>query len=128
MKEEFLNFLNALMEAAPEVAEKMMTENVKSYIDMISGQKSDKPVLTENGIKVLRHLQTMTVPMFKSKEVAEGMGVTSRGVSGTLRKLVADGFCEKVGQDPVVYALTTKGKTFDIDKYEGENNLNESND
>lgn len=128
MKEEFLNFLNALIEAAPEVADKMMTDNVKSYIDMISGQKSDKPVLTENGIKVLRHLQTMTVPMFKSKEVAEGMGVTSRGVSGTLRKLVADGFCEKVGQDPVVYALTTKGKTFDIDKYEGENNLNESND
>jgi predicted transcriptional regulator len=128
MKEEFLNFLNALMEAAPDVASKLMNDNIQSYIDMLSGQKSEKPILTENGIKVLRHLQSMNVPMFKAKEVAESMGVTSRGVSGTLRKLVTDGFCEKVGQDPVVYALTNKGKTFDIDKFEGENNLNESND
>lgn len=128
MKEEFLNFLNALMEAAPDVASKLMNDNIQSYIDMLSGQKSEKPILTENGIKVLRHLQSTNVPMFKAKEVAEGMGVTSRGVSGTLRKLVTDGFCEKVGQDPVVYALTNKGKTFDIDKFEGENNLNESND
>ncbi len=122
MKEEFLKFLNALMEAAPDVANDLMTENIQSYIDMLSGQKSDKPVLTENGAKVLKYLQNSSLPMFKAKEVAEGMGITSRGVSGTLRKLTTDGFCEKVGQDPVVYVLTEKGKTFNIDDFEGDNN------
>jgi len=47
------------------------------------------------------------------------MGISSRGASGTLRKLVNDGFCEKLGQDPVIYSLTKKGKTFEI--IEGEN-------
>jgi hypothetical protein len=31
-----------------------------------------------------------------------------------MRKLVTDGFGEKVGQDPVVYAITEKGKTIEI--------------
>ena len=35
--------------------------------------------------------------------------------SDKLRKLVNDGFCEKVGQDPVVYALTDKGRNYKID-------------
>jgi predicted transcriptional regulator len=46
------------------------------------------------------------------------MNISSRGASGTLRKLVNDGFCEKLGQDPVIYSLTEKGKTFVI--IEGE--------
>ena len=46
------------------------------------------------------------------------MGISSRGASGTMRKLVNDGFCEKIGQDPVIYSLTEKGKNYVI---EGEN-------
>jgi predicted transcriptional regulator len=53
--------------------------------------------------------------MWKARDIAEGLFISSRGVSGALRKLVNDGFCEKVGQDPVVYALTEKGKNFVID-------------
>ena len=36
--------------------------------------------------------------------------MTSRRVSGAIRKLVTDGYVEKVSQDPVIYALTEKGK------------------
>ena len=43
------------------------------------------------------------------------MFVSSRTVSGTLRKLVTDGFCEKIGQDPVIYTITEKGKEFIIE-------------
>ena len=35
-----------------------------------------------------------------------------------MRKLVTDGYIEKVGKDPVVYMITEKGKTIEI---EGEN-------
>jgi predicted transcriptional regulator len=32
-----------------------------------------------------------------------------------MRKLVTDGFVEKVGQDPVMYILTEKGKNIKIE-------------
>ena len=43
------------------------------------------------------------------------MGVSSRSVSGAIRKLVNDGFVEKVSTDPVLYSITTKGIEVTID-------------
>ena len=45
-----------------------------------------------------------------SKEMAEALTASSRTVSGAMRKLVTDGYVDKVGADPVVYAITEKGK------------------
>lgn len=115
MKQEFINFLNALMAACPEVVENNMTDNVKAYIDALMDNKDDKPVLTDNGKLILDYMQKTDTPTMKAKDIAEGLFISSRGVSGALRKLVNDGFCEKVGQDPVIYTLTEKGKNFVID-------------
>ena len=116
MKQEFIDFLNALMEAAPDVANKMMTPSVQAYIDSLSDTKSDKPVLTDNGKQILLYMQEhQDTPMFKAREIAEGLFVSPRGVSGSLRKLVNDGFAEKMGENPVIYALTEKGKNFVIE-------------
>ena len=115
MKQEFLDFLNALMKAAPDVAEELMTDNIKVYIDALMDSKNDKPELTDNGKVILDYMQKSDVPMLKARDVAEGLFISSRAVSGSLRKLVNDGFCEKVGQDPVVYALTDKGRNYKID-------------
>ncbi len=49
-------------------------------------------------------------PEQKAKDIAEGLMMSSRRVSGSIRKLVTDGYVEKIGQDPVIYALTEKGK------------------
>ena len=35
MKQEFIDFLNALMEAAPDVVKEKMNDNVKAYIDAL---------------------------------------------------------------------------------------------
>ena len=53
--------------------------------------------------------------MFKAKDIAEGIFVSSRSVSGAIRKLVTDGFVEKVGQDPIIYSVTALGKEVVID-------------
>ena len=55
------------------------------------------------------------MPMGKAKDIGEGLFISSRAVSGAIRKLVADGYVEKIGQDPVVYSLTEKGKTITIE-------------
>lgn len=113
MKQEFLDFLNALMEACPDIVREMKTENVEAYINALTEQKNDKPVITENGLLVLNFLKEhQDVRTWRSRDIAEQMGISSRGVSGTLRKLTSDNFVEKIGDNPCIYTLTEKGKNF----------------
>jgi predicted transcriptional regulator len=66
----------------------------------------------------MKYLQDLPedAPMMKAREIAEGLFISSRAVSGAMRKLVTDGFVEKVGQDPVMYALTEKGRNIEIEE------------
>jgi len=115
LKEQFLNFLDELMNANPDVTKKYMTDDVRAYIDTLRDTKKDKPILSDNGKLILRYLQeNKDIRTWKAKDVAEGIGISSRGVSGAFRKLVNDGFCEKIGQSPVIYCLTEKGTNFEI--------------
>ena len=120
MKEEFLNFINELMKASPKLVDELMTENIQAYLDILKDTKKEKPVLTENGKLILKYLQeNLNLKCWKAKDLADLIGISSRGASGAMRKLVNDGFCEKISQDPVIYTLTEKGKNFEI--IEGEN-------
>lgn len=113
MKQEFIDFVTALMEAAPHIT---MSESVKSYWDAyVANDINAKPEITDNGKVVLTYLQKNPTPAFKTKDVAEGLFVSSRMVSGSLRKLVNDGFVEKISTDPIIYALTEKGKNYKIE-------------
>lgn len=115
MKKEFIDFLNALMKAAPDVVEEKMTENVKAYIDALADKKNEKPEITDSGKLILKWLQNAPAGIYKSKDIAEGLFVSSRNVSGAMRKLTTDGFVEKVGSDPVLYTITEKGKNYNIE-------------
>ena len=73
---------------------------------------TDRPAFTENGKLVLGYMQINKNTynnLFKAKDIGEGLGISSRTASGAARKLVTDGYIEKVGKDPVVYSLTQKG-------------------
>ena len=111
-KEEFVKYVEEMMENSSVV----MTENARLYWEAFKGTtEEDKPMFTENGKLILQHLQkNQSTPMWKARDIAEGLFISSRAVSGAIRKLVTDGFVEKVGQDPVIYALTEKGKTVEI--------------
>ena len=115
MKKEFIDFVNALMEAAPEVVNEKMTDNVKAYLAALTEEKAAKPDLTDNGKLILKHLQSAPVAPYKSKDIAEVLFVSSRTVSGGMRKLVTDGFVEKVGESPALYTITEKGKNYVIE-------------
>lgn len=117
-QQEFLDFWKYLThDLAGEVE---VPPNVKAYIDALSSSSGEeKPLLTSNGANILRYLKTQPVgTMLKARDIAEGMNVPSKGVSGAMRKLVTDGFVEKVGKDPVIYTITEKGLNVEI---EGEN-------
>lgn len=89
-------------------------EAFKSSIDT----KGDKPKFTDNGRLIMQYMRDnaeATQNMFKAREVAEGIFISSKSVSGSMRKLVNDGFVEKIGQDPIIYAVTDLGREVEID-------------
>ena len=61
--------------------------------------------------------------MYKARDIAEGMSLSSKAVSGAMRKLVTDGYVEKVGKDPVVYMISENGKNVKFDENENENEV-----
>lgn len=112
-KQEFLDFIDKLMTAAPYVE---ISEGAKIYLEALRNKEEvEKPMFTENGKLVLQYMKdNLDTTLLKAKDIAEGLFISSRTVSGAMRKLVSDGFVEKVGQDPVIYTITEKGKEIEI--------------
>ena len=86
--------------------------------DFKDGKVKNSGIMTENGKKLLSWMQenadTMT-NLFTSKEAAEALFTSGRSISGSMRKLVNDGYVEKTGKDPVRYSLTEKGINYQFD-------------
>lgn len=119
--ENFLNYFDWLIANCKEPV--VIPDEVKEFYDILRSQQDkhiDKPLFTEAGLQILEYLKTQDVKSLKAKDIADGMEISSRKVSGSIRKLVTDGFVEKYGANPVVYTLTEKGKNFDIESYKGE--------
>ena len=112
-KDEFIKYVEDLIDGNHYE----MSENVRLYWEALKGKvEEDKPIFTDNGKLILQYLKDhQETPMWKARDIAEGLFISSRAVSGAMRKLVSDGFVEKVGQDPVMYALTDAGRNIKID-------------
>ena len=109
-KQEFIQFVEKFVTDMPEGAQKY-------FEAMKSTPEKEKPMFTDGGKQILKYLQEnhSDGESVMAKAIAEGMGVSSRSVSGAIRKLVNDGFVEKVSTDPVLYSITTKGIEVTID-------------
>lgn len=94
-----------------------MSEDIKSYWEAFkSVEETDKPTFTEHGKMIMEFLQGHydVDTGFKARDIADGLFVSSRVISGSMRKLVADGYIDKISQNPVSYVLTNKGKNCEI--------------
>lgn len=118
-RECFIKKMDELFHDCPDLfgqteeAEKAMAY----YEELKAGKGSGSKEITENGLKVLQFMQENWQKynnVFKAKEIAEGLFTSGRSVSGSMRKLVSDGYVEKIGKDPVAYSITEKGKSFSL--------------
>ena len=111
------------------ISKKEFIEEIENVIDMSSlsvgaqeywammkeDKKKDKPPFTDNGKLILTFLKEHTEKdVWKASDIAEGLFVSSRTISGAIRKLVTDGYVEKVSTDPVIYTITELGKNVEI--------------
>ena len=114
-KEKFINEVIAIAGDAPE---KVFSPDALDFWNglQMTGD-TGKPKFTENGKLVLQYMKDNKDSynnLFKAKEIGEGLGISSRTASGAMRKLVTDGYIEKIGDTPVIYSLTDKGTEVDL--------------
>ena len=113
-KEAFIDYVTKIMD---ELAVPKMSEEAQEYWDALRfKEEKEKPMFTDNGKLIMEYLKSLPddVSAMKSKDIAEALVVSSRTVSGSMRKLVSDGFVEKIGDSPVLYKITEKGKNIEI--------------
>ena len=113
-KQKFIEFVEDALFSKLDVNE--IDPDVLLYWEAMreKGDK-EKPMFTENGKLVLKYMQEHPEEeLLKAKDIAEGLFISSRTVSGAMRKLVTDGYVEKVATDPVIYSITEQGKTVEI--------------
>lgn len=114
-KSKFIEFVDDALFSKVDINE--VDSDIVAYWEALKGTTDvEKPTFTDNGKLVMEYLKGLPEgsPALKSREIAEALFVSSRSVSGAMRKLVTDGFVEKIGQDPVMYSLTEKGKNIEI--------------
>lgn len=121
-KEAFLKIVKTEIFDRPDIWAENYPDIFSDAADYFNGLSvsgdNGKPKFTENGKLVLKYMQDNKDTynnLFKAKDIGEGMGISSRTASGAMRKLVTDGYVEKIGENPVVYALTQSGTDINPD-------------
>ena len=116
-KQEFIKYVKELQSYCDAYSTVEINDEARLYWEAFCGNDDvEKPMFTDNGKLILKYLQdNVQETMWKARDVAEGLFISSRAVSGAMRKLVSDGYVEKMGQDPVIYSLTEKGKNIKIE-------------
>ena len=121
-KENFVKMVEAYLEKGTvegELSSSQLDEAIAYFNAFKSTQdKTEKPQFTDNGKLILKAMKDNIeerANMFSAKQIAEYAFISSRQVSGAIRKLVTDGYCEKAGQDPIIYSLTDLGREAKID-------------
>jgi predicted HTH transcriptional regulator len=117
-KEAFINIVQTVIFDSGETfnfSDKELNDALEFFEELKNNKTKNSKDMTENGVKLLSWMQenvdTMT-NLFTSKEIAEALFTSGRSIAGSMRKLVNDGYVEKIGKDPVQYSLTEAGKNY----------------
>ena len=114
-REAFITEIETLITAKGGDPLEILSEQAYAYFEELKAGKASVGGMTENGAKVLTWLQNNETPAaqyFSAKIIGEGLFVSSRVVSGAARKLITDGYLTKEGKNPVTYALTEQGRSY----------------
>lgn len=110
-REQFIQEIQKQLEVNPY----FLSEAATAYFEELSKGKASIGGMTEAGEKVLRYMlenEKTYSNVFSAKVIGEGLFIHARSVTGAMRKLITDGYVEKVGQNPVSYSLTDTARSW----------------
>lgn len=120
-KEEFIKMVQSMIDYIENEAHESdepiyYSIEAKEFFEEFKKTKEtvqpSKTKLTENGKKILLYMQqekNNCENSFTAKNIAEGLFTSSRSVSGSMRKLMSEGYVHKIKNDPVTYSITDLG-------------------
>lgn len=88
------------------------------YETLKTGKKESTGGITEKGKVILKYMKNNYDKynnVYKAKDIGDGLGISGRSVSGSIKKLIIDGYVEKLGANPVSYGVTAAGKEYVLD-------------
>lgn len=88
-------------------------EALDFFEDYKKGKSSNKKAFTDKGIKILEAMREIN-DWISAKSLGEKIEVSGRSVSGSMRKLIEDGYVEKRAGSPASYKITEKGIICDL--------------
>lgn len=107
-REIFIKELSELIDSfSTDINDVFSPEALEYYYDILKG-KASAGGLTEAGEKILKYMKenkTKYNNIFNSKLIGEGLFMSPRSVSGSIRKLITDGYVSKTPGNPVTYNL-----------------------
>lgn len=119
-KEKFITEITNLIKTAKECKEiqfEELSEEAEKYFKELNKNKektTSKPKFTEIGEKIIRYMidneDNMENKKFKAADIASGLSIEGRSVGSSMRKLVNDGYVEKVEGSVMFYSLTSTGE------------------
>ena len=95
-------------------------EAIEFFEDYKRGKSSNRKEITEKGIVLLKGMREHS-DWITAKSLGEILDISGRSVSGTMKKLVEDGYVEKRAGSPSAYKITEKGLTCDFPTTEVDN-------
>ena len=107
------NFFNAYPLNVP-------TEALEFFEDYKRGKSSNRKEITDKGIAIILALRE-NPEWITAKALGEIMDVSGRSISGSMKKLVEDGYVEKRAGTPSAYKITEKGLTCELPTAEVDN-------
>ena len=90
------------------------------FEDYKKGKSSARKEITEKGIAIILALRE-NPEWITAKALGEIMDVSGRSVSGSMKKLVEDGYVDKRAGTPSAYKITEKGMTCELPTAEVDN-------
>lgn len=109
-------FLSEIQELIDNKDIELSEEAMKGFEELTTAKAFTPKEITDKGKVILKDMQeNIENNKFKSKDIGDRLGISGRSVSGSIRSLIALGYVEKISNEPVMYALTDAGMSFNID-------------
>ena len=99
-KNELYEILKEGLKTLADVPEEAYVE-----LDRLFNTNAPAKVITDKGMDILEEMSKDKEAIYTAKSLGEAMGLNSRSVSGSMRKLVNVGLVDKIGQNPTQYKL-----------------------